>query len=809
MKYGKFLPHVVAILAFIAISAAYFAPQFSGQTLRQGDVIQYNGTTQDILEHRETYGEDPQWAGNVFSGMSAVLVNMKQDGMLIRQAGKAFNFLGEPASMIFIAMLCFYLMLLCFGINPWVAIAPALAYGLSTYFFVALGAGHITKIRVLAFAPMLVGGVYYAYRRNMWIGAALAGISASLTITHNHLQIVYYFLFIIAALVINEFVRAYKEKILPRFAKTTAFLALAALLAAGSNFSLLYYIRDHTPETIRGGSELAGSQTVDRGLDLEYATSWSYGVGETFNLLIPNLYGGASDLGFSSDGEVAEALAPYGAQNLAAQLPTYWGDQPVTSGPVYIGAVVIFTAVLGLFLLRRRKTLWISVLAAIAVLLAWGHNFMWFTELFYDYFPFYNKFRTVSMILVIVEWCVPVLAALTLQKLWCGEIDRRRFYKRLEYATGIVGGIILLLLVFGGSIFSFSGPVDIRMAENMPPEVMEAMRSERASMLRADCLRSLLFVLAAAATVWFFYVGRLKKWAFATLLVVLVSWDMIPVNLRFMGRDRFVPESQTVIRPTEADRQILADTEPGFRVINLTVDPFNDGTTSYFHRSLGGYHGAKLSRYQDLIEHQLSRNNAETFNMLNTKYFITADASGQPQARLNPDANGAAWFVDEIMTVDGAAAEMSALDTVNTKTTAVVDTDFDELLAALPAEAGATAADSAAWIRIEEYRANYQSYRYFTELDNVAVFSEIYYPKGWTAYIDGAEAPYFRADYVLRAMVLPAGEHTVEFRFRAPGYEKLTTVNLICSLILIAGAAGSVLWVVIRKKRKEDDCGRE
>lgn len=805
MKYGKYLPYIAAIAAFIAISVAYFAPQFSGQTLRQTDVVQYNGTAQDILEHREKYDEDPQWAGNVFSGMPAYLINMKQDGMLIRQAGKALNFLGEPASMIFIAMLCFYFMLLCFGINPWVAIMPALAYGLSTYFFVIIGAGHITKMRVLAFIPMLVGGVYYAYRKNMWIGAALAGIFASLAITHNHLQITYYFLFIIFALVVNEFIRAYKEKILPRFAKTTAVLALAAMLAAGSNFSLLYYIRDHTPETIRGGSELAESKAVDKGLDLQYATRWSYGIGETFNLLVPDMYGGSVEGGFSSDGEVAQSLTPYGAKNMATQLPGYWGPQEYgTSGPVYIGAVVIFLAVLGLFVLRRRETLWISIVAAIAIMLAWGHNFMWFTELFYNYFPLYNKFRTVSMILVIVEWCTPVLAALTLQKLWNGEVDRKRFYKGLKYSTGIVGGIVLLILIFSSG-FSFSGPIDIRLAENMPQDVMAAMRSERASMLRADCVRSLLFVLATAAVVWFFYAGRLKKWALVTLLVILVTWDMIPVNLRYMGRDRFVPESQAVERPTEADRIIMQDIEPGFRVMNMTVEPFNDGTTSYFHRSLGGYHGAKLARYQDLIERQLARNNMEAYNMLNTKYFIMSDeTTGQPRAVLNPDANGAAWLVSDIMTVDGANAEMSALNTINTKTTAVVDERF---ASALPAKSFDI--DSTAFIKIGEYRANYQKYEYYSPVESTAVFSEIYYPKGWTAYIDGEEAFYFRADYVLRAMVLPAGEHTVEFKFRAPKYKQLTTVNLICSVILLAGAAGSVVYVIIKKKRKQDGSGRE
>lgn len=691
-------------------------------------------------------------------------------------------------------------------VNPWIGLIPSLAYGFSTYFFVIIGAGHMTKMMVLAFAPMLFGGVWYAYRRNMWAGAALTAFFGSLMIGANHPQITYYFLMIVAAFWISELVRAYKEKILARFAKVTGLLVLAGVLAVGSNAGMLYYIQTHSKDTIRGGSELkASSSSMEgkEGLDLEYATAWSYGKGETLNLLIPNLYGGSSEGGFSDDGEVAQALAKYGARNMATHLPAYWGPQPITSGPMYVGAVALFLAVLGLFLLRRRVTVWIVVIALLAILLAWGKNLMWFTELFYYYFPMYDKFRTVSTILVIVGWCVPLLAALTLQKLWSGEVPREKLFKGLKYTTIAVGGIALLFLLLGGTLLSFTGEGDSQMfGGQQVDDVFAAMRAERASLMRADALRSLVFVLLTAGTVLLFYRQKIKRGGFVLVLALLVTADMVPVNLRYLRRDKFVEERHNTIRPTEADKQILADKELGFRVLNMTVSPFNDATTSYFHRSVGGYHGAKLRRYQDLIERYLGKMDIGVYNMLNTKYVIVQGEDGTPEAQLNPGANGAAWFVDSVRLVDGPDAEIAALGGLDTKTVAVVDKLFASLV-----ENVAPAADSAARIAMTEYRVNLQRYEYTAAAPGVAVFSEIYYPKGWTAYLDGVEAPYFRADYVLRAMVLPAGTHTVEFRFRAPHYELLSSLTLISSLLLlggvaaVAGAAGYRAY----KKRKDND----
>ena len=806
MDYKKILPYLVAITLFVVVNVLYFAPQFRGETIFQNDVMQYKGMAQDILEHRAEYGEDPQWAGNMFGGMPAYMIAMRYDGMIIKTLSKAFSFLGDPAAMIFIAMTCFFLMLLCMGINPWLGIIPSLAYGFSTYFFVIIGAGHIAKMVTLAFIPLIFGGMYYTYRRNMWLGAALTGIAASIVIGANHPQIIYYFLFIFAAFWINEFFISYKSKTLDRFAKCTALLALAAALAAGSNAGMLWYANHHSAETTRGGTELiqsAETNETNTGLDIGYATAWSYGKGETFNLLIPDLYGGSTEGGFAPDGDVAKSLVKYNARDIATQLPAYWGPQPGTSGPVYIGAVIIFIAVLGLFLLRGRMKWWMVVVSVLAITLSWGKNMMWFTEIFFNHFPMYNKFRTVSMILVVVEWCVPLLAALTLQQLWTGGVERAKFMRGLKYTTIITGGIALFFLLFGKGLLSFTGAHDAQ----LPADVVAAMMSERAAMMRGDSLRTLIFVLLSAGTLWLFYNEKLKKWLFIVLMAGLVTADMVPVNLRYLGHDRFRPGDQNTPRPTAIDQQILADPEPGFRVMNRTLSTFDDATTSYFHRSVGGYHGAKLQRYQDVItKYLLYPVNMEVVNMLNTKYVIAPNADGEAELQVNPDANGAAWFVENVVTASGPDDEINYLGEINTYETAVVDNRFASSLEGVFFTNGDMTEEELDEIydddiEMTEYRVNLHRYEYTAGRPRMAVFSEIYYPKGWTAYIDGTEAPYFRADYILEAMALPPGEHTVEFRFRAPGYETLTSITWVCSILLLAGAATAITLTAVRRKK--------
>lgn len=800
---SQLLPYIVAIVSFIAIAGFYFAPQFEGKSLQMHDITQYEGMSHDIEQHKKDTGEDPKWTGNLFGGMPAYLISARYESVILKHTMKVLEFMGAPASLIFIAMFGFFVMLSLWGLNPWVGIVPSLAYGLSTYFFIIIGAGHYTKMVAAAYIPLLMGAVFFTYRKNMWIGAALAAFFGSLEIAASHPQITYYFVMVLAAYWVNECVCAVKAKTVPRLVKATLLLVLAAALAVGSNLAPLWYINQHSKDTIRGGTELTQegtdvlpSKTQGSGLDIDYATGWSYGRTESFNMFIPNLMGGSSEGSFSSDGDVAQSLGKYNARAMATQLPSYWGEQPMTSGPTYIGAVIMFLCVLGLFLLSGRNKWWIISIMGVALLLAWGKNLMWFTELFFNILPGYNKFRTVAMILIIVEWCVPFVAALTLAKLWSGNYSREQLMRALKNAVYITAGVALMFALFASALFGFDAVSDAQ----MPADVVEAMKSERLSMLRGDAMRSLMFVLMGAAVVWLYGVHKIKRGALIALLALLVCADLIPVNIRFLPQSKFVATHNTQIKPTEADLLILEDTTLGYRVANLSLSIFNDATTSYFHRSVGGYHGAKLQRYQDVIDRHLSQMNWEVYNMLNTKYIIGSDKeSNRLHVQTNHDANGTAWFVEKLDFVSSPNQEIDALSSINTKTEAVVDKRFESMVKDVNA-----GTDSTATIEMTDYAPNHLTYKYRAAHEGVVVFSEIYYDKGWTAYIDGAEAPYFRADYILRAMVVPSGEHTVEFKFRAPDYDILSNITLISSLLIIAGIVAAVAAIIFGKRPKKD-----
>ena len=776
----RLAPAAAALVVFFVVSAAYFAPQFRGEVLPQHDVVQYEGMAKDISDMRAATGEDPQWTGGMFGGMPAFLINVAYPAQIVkRTVGQVVKLIDTPAAFLFFAMTAMWLMLLVFGVDPWVGIVPALAYGLSTYFLLIIGAGHITKMWALVYAPLMMGGAWMTLRGNMWAGGALTALTASLEIGANHPQITYYFLLAMSAFWISEGIAAFREKHLGDFWKRTAVLAAAGILAAGSNFSPLWYTASHSKETMRGGSELAStSETSQDGLALDYATAWSYGRTESLNLLIPDFMGRESGTTFSPDGEVAAVLNEYGLRGAAQQLPAYWGSQPYTGGPTYLGAAAIFLAALGIALARGRNKWWIVAVSVLMLLLAWGRNLMWFTQLAFDLLPGYNKFRTVSMALVVVQWAVPLLGALALMRLWRGEIPRQRLLRALAWAAGVTGGLCLLLAVAGSAFFDFGRAESTGMmteqfrqlfeANNMQDYLQRgmdaemgiatgnAMAAERASMMQADAWRSLLMILLAAGGVALFALRRINKYVLTALLAAVMLLDLVPVDLRFISHDNFISARQHQVTATAADKAIMADKEPGFRVFNLTVSPFQDATTSYFHRSVGGYHGAKLARYQDLIDRYLSYRNDAVLDMLNTRYLIVPGDGGQPEAVLRPTANGAAWFVDTIAVAGSPQQEIDLLGETDLKRTAVI-----------------------------------------AEKDKP-------YTQGWTAYVDGAEAPCFRADYVLRAMRLPAGQHTVEWKFRAPGWTAAEAVTLVSSLVILLGAAAAIVYW-IRQKRKENN----
>ncbi len=791
----KALPTVVAILVFGVVSVIGFAPQLEGRVLPQHDIRQFDGMSRDIRECRADFDEDPQWTGAMFSGMPAYQINIKYPAQIIkRTVDWAQSLFAAPASMVFFAMLSAFVMALLMGMSAWVGIIVGLAYGLSTYFFLIIGAGHITKMWALVYAPAMLGSIHYTLRQNMWIGGALTALFASLESGANHPQITYYFLLAAVALFVSELVFAIKNRVCKSFAQRAAVLFGAAILALGANFAPLYYTMQHTSDTTRGGSAL----TVEgerKGLDIDYATAWSYGIAESWNMLIPDFMGGDSGATFSRDGEVAKALDEIGVdKRVAQQLPTYWGEQPYTAGPTYIGAIVIFLALLGLILAEQRDKWWILVATILAILMSWGYHAMWFTELCFNYLPLYNKFRAVSTALVVVEWSLPLLAGMALWQLYKRWEDKKYLTRAIATAAGITAGICFIFAVAGSSMFDFGQEQDGEMmseqfrymlegmengdayiARGMHSELgyrtAEAMATERASILSADAWRSFVYIVLVAGIL----LGALridKKWRIGALalVAVLIVADILPINLRYLPYETFVEKRNTQIRPTEADKQIMADKELGYRVFNLTVSPFNDATTSMFHRSVGGYHGAKMGRYQDLIDHYLSNGNAAVLDMLNTKYLITQNGVVE-----RPTAYGAAWFVKNIEIVESANEELAALGQIDLRTTAV-------------AEVGAPRPqiEGDGIIELKEYRPNRLLYEYtLTGGTGVAVFSEIYYDKGWQAYLDGEPCDSFRADYLLRAMVLPEGQHTVEWRFRAPNWGLAEAITLICSILII------------------------
>ena len=794
------LPSIVAIVVFGVVAIVGFAPQLEGRVLPQHDIRQFDGMSRDIRDCRAEFDEDPQWTGAMFSGMPAYQINIKYPTQIIkRTVDWVQSLFTAPASMVFFAMLSAFVMVLLMGMSAWVGLIVGLAYGLSTYFFLIIGAGHITKMWALVYAPAMLGAIHHTLRRNMWLGGALTALFASLEAGANHPQITYYFVLAAAALFISDAIFAIKNRVCKDFAQRAIVLVGAAILALGANFAPLYYTMQHTSDTTRGGSALV-AEGERKGLDIDYATAWSYGVGESWNMLIPDFMGGDSGATFSREGEVAAALDEIGLdKRVAQQLPTYWGEQPYTAGPTYLGAVAIFLALLGLILAPSRDRWWVLAISLFALLMAWGYHAMWFTRFCFNYLPLYNKFRAVSTALVVIEWSVPLLAGIALWQLRERWEEKKFLTRAIAIAAGLTAGVCLIFAVAGSSIFDFGREVDGEMmseqfrymlqgmeggenyiARGMHTELgyrtAEAMAAERASILSTDAWRSFVYILLAAVLL----LGAVridKKWRIAALalLAALVVADILPVNLRYVPYETFVTKRNTEIRPTAADKEIMADKELGYRVFNLSVSPFNDATTSMFHRSVGGYHGAKMGRYQDLIDHYLNKGNEAVLDMLNTKYIITRE--GDVVERTT--ANGAAWFVQNIEIVENAEEELAALGTTDLKITAV-------------AEAGAPRPqiEGSGVIELTEYRPNRLVYEYtLTGGTGVALFSEIYYDKGWQAYLDGEPCDSFRADYLLRAMVLPEGTHTVEWRFRAPNWSLAGAITLICSILIIFALA--------------------
>jgi hypothetical protein len=812
INFKSWLPHIVAVIIFLLITIIYFSPIFEGKRIAQHDIAQWKGMSQEITEFRERTGEEPLWTNSMFGGMPAYQISVVYTGNLLKHFDNLLTFgIPWPFNLVLLYMLGFYFLLVTLKIDPRLSIAGAIAFAFSSYFFIIIEAGHNSKAHAIAYMAPVVAGVLMTFRGSWLTGGAVTAMFLSLQLMANHLQITYYLLLILVLLGVFQLYKDYKENSLKKYFTALGILAVAAVFAVATNITSLWATYEYGQYTIRGPSELESNVQSTGGLDKDYALGWSYGVSESMTLLVPNFMGGPSVGKLNEKSElyktmVSQGVAPVQARQIISQVPLYWGDQPVTSGPTYVGIISFFLFVLALFLVKGPYKWWLVSVAILGLMLSWGRNFMWFTDIFFEYVPLYNKFRAVSMTLVIVCFTVPFLAWLGLNKLDLKTYDKKTLIKYLKYTVGIVGGILLLLVLFAGT-FDYYGGMDDQLVNQYQWQnwMLEAMREDRAAMMRTDALRGLFFILAAAGAIWLLIKEKLNKTLFVAVLSVLILIDMWTVNKRYINNDDFVPKMRAEVpfQPTLANQQILADPDPNFRVLNTTVSTFNDASTSYFHKSIGGYHGAKLRRYQELIERQISNNNMSVLNMLNTKYFITRGQDNQPVARRNPDALGNVWFVNNIQIVENADEEINALTDFDPTRTAVVDKRFADYITGLefnrtqPVLADTLTdpeiMDDIDRIQLTSYKPNHLVYNSGSRQENLAVFSEIYYDKGWNAYINGEPADHIRVNYVLRAMRIPPGQNTIEFKFEPNVYSTGESISLASSAILLIIVLGALL----------------
>lgn len=806
----KSLPYLISILLFVVISVVFFMPDIAeGKVLLQTDTMQGIGVGQEGVAFREQTGEVTRWTNSLFSGMPNYQITPSYaPSAVVRFLENAYRlWLPAPVSLVFIMLVGFFILLITLRMRWYLAVIGAIAYAFSSYFFILIEAGHLWKFITLAYIPPTIAGILLVYRGKYLTGAFLAALFATFQIAANHVQMTYYSLFIILALVVCVGIAYVKEKRMAEFFKASGILVIAALLAVAANWPNLYNTYEYSKESTRGLSELAHPENVAKsglaGLEKDYITSWSYGLGETWSLLVPDVKGGSSVFIGQEPDLVKEVPQQY--RQVIAQQMRYWGDQPFTSGPVYVGAFVLTLFILGCFIVKGPLKWALLSATVLSIVLAWGKNFMPLTDLFIDYFPMYNKFRAVSSMLVIAEFCIPVLAILALKEI----LENPAILKEKKHATlfslEITAGVALIFALFPNLFFSFLSQQE-QMAflpqANANPQVQQILaylESVRRSIFTADAWRSLVIILLGAGLTYLYATQRIKKYSFIAVIGALILCDLYMVDKRYLNSSNFVPKRQLTnpFPMTEADKEILQDKDPNYRVFNLTVqNPFSDPTTSYYHKSIGGYHAAKLRRYQDLIEHQLSKENQQVLNMLNTKYIIRNDENGKPYVQRNTGALGNGWFVSSIQWVNSADEEMKALDHLNPLDTAVINVRFKEALGNIVLNK--TPGDT---IQLTSYKPNELTYTANSVNGGLAVFSEIYYPDGWKVTIDGKPAKEVRADYVLRALHIPEGKHEILFRFDPDSVKNSETIAFIALALIGLLFAATIAIPLIRQKK--------
>ena len=803
MKLTKIFPSVVAILLFSLASIIYFHPILKGHKLNQSDITQFRGMVKDINDFRLEKNTEPYWTGASFSGMPAYPVSAYYPNDFVRSLDRLFRFLPRPADYTFLYFLSFFVLMMALKVNWRLAILGSLAFGFSTYLIIIFGAGHNAKAHAIAYMPLVLAGFLWIFQRKFILGFIVTGLAMALEIYTNHIQMTYYLGFCLLILGIVEFVNAVKEKAIPLFVKKVAIIIAAVTLGVGANAPRLMALKEYADHSTRGKSELTinldgSNKEITKGLDKTYITQYSYAKLETFNLFIPRFMGGGTVEKLGEDSNFYQFIEEKAGKKVATeyseQVLTYWGDQPIVEAPAYIGAVIFFLFFLGIFLVKGRLRQWLVAATVFSIVLSWGRNFEVVTNFFIDYVPLYNKFRAVSSIQVIAELCVPILGVLGLKAFFSSEISKEEKYQGLKRAVFTFGALIIIGFAFAHMFGTFEGLRDVQQYGEIPG-FLDAVIADRKAMLFSDTIRSLVLVLISGTALWLFLKGKVKPVIVIVTLTLLILFDLISVNKKYVNADDF-KTARKIKKPftkSGADKFILQD-KSHYRVANFAVDLMNDGSTSYYHNSIGGYHAAKLGRYQELFDFQIAKNNIQVFNMLNTKYFIIPDAEGKPKAQQNTEANGNVWFVDNLIPVQNANSEIKALDSLNTKKEAVIlENDYKKIDTQFSINR-----DANSLIKLINYDVTSLSYKSITKSVQFAVFSEIFYKEGWNAYLDGEQVPHYRVNYVLRGMKIPAGIHNIEFKFEPKVIEKGKTVSLISYVLLFFVSVG---WFFYDKKK--------
>ncbi|MHA7862811.1 YfhO family protein [Flagellimonas marinaquae] len=801
------ITHICVIALFILASLVYFYPVLQGKVIFQSDIAQYKGMAQERDAYKDLTGEESYWTNSAFGGMPTYQLGANYPHNYIKELDRLIRFLPRPADYLFLYLIGFYILLLCLKVDFRLAALGAVAFGFSTYLIIILGVGHNAKAHALGYIPMVLGGIILVFRKKYILGFILTALAMALEISANHYQMTYYFMLLVLVMGLVYLIYAIKEKELKHFFVSVGILILAVALSIFTNATSLMATKEYADWSTRGKSELTinpdGSEkAISTGLDYEYITQYSYGIAESLNLFAPRLFGGSGNEDLGRDSKAYEyltdqGLSPTKALEFSSGLPLYWGDQPIVAAPAYVGAIVFFLFVLGAFLVDGKKKWWLLSGAILSLLLSWGKNFPLLTNFMIDYFPLYNKFRAVSSIQVVLELCLPVLGILGIREFFKSSVDQKEKLKALKLSFFISLGLGILIFLLKG-FFDFEGLRDETYRGYFGDELMTMIQRDREAVYINDTIRSIIYVTLAAAVLWFFVKDKINKNMLVFALGALILFDLVGVDLRYVNEGDFVRQRQ-VNQPFQANQidQMIQQDDSIYRVFD-PQEGINGARTSYFHKSIGGYHAAKPRALQNLFEYHLYQNNLQVLNMLNVKYIIQQDEEGNSYPAINPDANGNAWFVDQLLPVSSANEEILKLKDFNSKTQAVVNTSEYPALTKLR-----YSVDSLARIDLVDYRPNSITYTANNPNDGFAVFSEMHYPSGWHAFIDGEPQEHYRVDYALRGMKVPSGQHKIEFRFEPEVVETGSQITLASNILLGLIIVGGLGFTLFRRKKEE------